>query len=196
MYPSTAEYSHIFYDQASNLKEFKENFVSSKLWRLNNLYTIIDKVGKTVPFIMNTAQHLVYSTSLTHPRLIILKSRQQGISTLWLISFFDDALFNKNFSVGLMAQGLDESSKLLERIGVLWKYIDIDVLKMLDVNKGKDNSKEFSFDNGSTFVTSQELNTRNTGVHPGSELIIKINLDEGAGADEVFVRYYAIMLFY
>ncbi len=150
LYPSTAEYSHIFYDKASNLKEFRENFVSSKLWRLNNLYTIIDKVGKTVPFIMNTAQHLVYSTSLTHPRLIILKSRQQGISTLWLISFFDDALFNKNFSVGLMAQGLDESSKLLERIGILWQYIPIDVLKMLDVDKAKDNSKEFSFNNGSS----------------------------------------------
>jgi hypothetical protein len=150
LYPSMQDYSDIFYTKAESKKDFLENYLSSKLWRLNNIYTIVDKRGNTVPFVMNRAQHLVYSTSLSHPRIIVLKSRQQGISTLWLISYFDDALFNKNFSVGLMAQGLDESSKLLERIGILWQHIDHDVLRLLEVNKSKDNSKEFSFTNGSS----------------------------------------------
>jgi hypothetical protein len=72
--------------------DFIENYLASKLWRLNNLYTIIDKYGRLLKFKMNPVQHLVYAELLKHPRLIILKSRQHGISTLMLINFFDDAL--------------------------------------------------------------------------------------------------------
>jgi len=58
-------------------KSFMEDFLPSKLWRLNNLYTIINKDGYKMQFLMNYAQHVVYSASLRHPRIIILKSRQQ-----------------------------------------------------------------------------------------------------------------------
>ena len=73
-----------------NDKDYVDTFLASKLWRLNNLYTFIDKDGERGIFKMNLAQHRVYAKSLVHPRLIILKSRQQGISTFWLISFLED----------------------------------------------------------------------------------------------------------
>ena len=49
----------------------------SKLWRLNNLFTITDKDGQLVRFVMNWAQHVVYAATLRHTRIIVLKSRQQ-----------------------------------------------------------------------------------------------------------------------
>ena len=100
-----------------------DNFLPSKLWRLNNCYTIIHKKGgKQVLFRMNRAQHIVYAASLLHPRIIILKSRQQGISTFWLINFFDDTMIEENFNIGLMAQGKDEAGTLLDRVKIAWDY--------------------------------------------------------------------------
>src|SRR5690554_1729296 len=63
---------------------FEQEYLRSKLWRLNNCYKIIDKHGQVIVFRLNKAQHKVYAASRVHPRVIILKSRQQGISTLWL----------------------------------------------------------------------------------------------------------------
>ena len=125
------------------------NFLPSKLWRLNNLYTIRDKFGIPVKFNLHRAQHIVYANALKHPRLIILKSRQQGISTLWLISFFDDAIFLDNMSCGLMAQDRDAATDLLERIDYAWLDMDQSVLQFLGIQRIVNNSKETSFSNGS-----------------------------------------------
>lgn len=127
-----------------------ENFLPSKLWRLNNLYTIVNKAGIRIPFQMNLSQHRVYSTKLIHPRIIILKSRQQGISTFWLISYLDDALFIPDLNIGLMAQGKSEASTLLKRIKLAWDCFPIEVKDFLGLSLDKDNSEEFAFSNGSS----------------------------------------------
>ena len=142
----------IFYNKPVDTTELTKRHMRSKLWRLNNLYTIVDKYGESIKFVMNRAQHIVYSASLRHPRLIILKSRQQGISTLWLIAFFDDCIFNKNFTSGLMAQGEDEAATLLTRTRVLWDNLNPAVKRMLGIDLYKKNTKEFSFTNGSSMV--------------------------------------------
>lgn len=146
---TVAQYVDLFYTDPSSDVELLRDFMTSKLWRLNNLYTIVNKFGKKVRFKMNLSQHKVYAASLKHPRLIILKSRQQGISTLWLVSFFDDAIVNSNFSIGLMAQGQDESSTLLERVKILWENLDPNVKAFFGVSTNRDNTKEFSLTNGS-----------------------------------------------
>ncbi len=128
-------------------KQFEDQYLSSKLWRLNNIYSVVNKDGELVTFKMNAAQHIVYARSRLHPRIIILKSRQQGISTFWLVSFFDDGLFQPLFSIGLMAQGNDEAATLLERTKMLWDNLSPDIKAFLDVDLDKDNTKEFSFTN-------------------------------------------------
>ena len=130
--------------------EFERRYLSSKLWRLNNLYSVIDKYGKPVTFRMNYAQHKVYASTRQHPRVIILKSRQQGISTFWLVCYFDDAVWAPFMNIGLMAQGTDEASTLLERTKFLWDTLNDDVKRYIGVILEKDNTKEFSFSNGST----------------------------------------------
>jgi len=131
-------------------EDFERKYLGNKLWRINNLYSVIDKYGTPCIFRMNYAQHAVYSATRKHPRIIILKSRQQGISTFWLVSYFDDAVWAPFMNIGLMAQGTDEASTLLERAKFLWDTLDQDVKNFNRAILEKDNTKEFSFNNGST----------------------------------------------
>jgi hypothetical protein len=150
----------------SSEREVMEKFLPSKLWRLNNLYTIIDKDGEKIPFRMNYAQHRVYAASLIHPRLVILKSRQQGISTFWLIYFFDSAVFGDDLSIGLMAQGKAEASTLLKRVKVAWDKLDPGIKQFLQIGLGKNNTEEFSFNNGSSiFVRTSFRSATLQGLH-------------------------------
>jgi len=130
--------------------DFERLYLRSKLWRLNNLYKVVDKNGKAVQFRMNYAQHRVYSATREHPRIIILKSRQQGISTFFLVSFFDDALFCPFLNIGLMAQGAAEAMTLLERSKFLWDNFDPQIKESLGIKLKKDNTKELAFSNHST----------------------------------------------
>lgn len=131
-------------------KKFESTYLTNKLWRMNNIYKVINKSGEVVTFRMNLAQHKVYSVSRIHPRVIILKSRQQGISTFWLVCYFDDSVFRPYLNVGLMAQGADEASTLLERTKFLWDKVSDEIKAFIKVALQKDNTKEFSFSNNST----------------------------------------------
>lgn len=140
----------LFKREPTSDEDFIANFLPNKLWRLNNIYTIVNKFGVRIRFVMNRAQHKVYSASLQHPRIIVLKSRQQGISTFWLISFLDDGIFIDDLNVGLLAQGLEEASTLLERVKLAWDAFPEAVKSFINVRLSKNNSKEYAFNNGST----------------------------------------------
>lgn len=131
-------------------EHFEKTYLRSKLWRLNNLYKVVDKDGELVLFRMNYAQHVVYAASRKHGRVIILKSRQQGISTFWLVSIFDDAIVCPYLTCGLMAQGTDEASTLLRRTKLLVQNLNPAVAAFFNVRITNDNSKEISFANKST----------------------------------------------
>lgn len=161
-----AGYADLFYREPTDDLDLIDNYVPSKLWRLNNLYTIINKYGSEVKFRMNASQHKVYAAALRHPRIIILKSRQQGISTLWLVSFFDDAITMPHYSIGLMAQGQDEAATLLTRTKLLWDKLDPSMKYYLSVESKKDNTKEFSLSNGSNiFIRSSFRSTTLQRLH-------------------------------
>lgn len=142
-----SEFTYLFDTTPKDNDDFIANYLSSKLWRLNNLYTITDKDANAVIFNMNHAQHVVYAASLVHPRLIILKSRQQGISTFWLISYFDDAITRPNCQIGLMAQGAAEASTLLKRVGLAWEKFPEYLKQFFNVSLLTDNTNEQGFSN-------------------------------------------------
>jgi hypothetical protein len=154
LFPQTKGYTSIFYNEPKNDTDLLHNYLSSKLWRLNNLYTIVDKWGNKIPFKMNESQFIVKSRSLKHPRLLILKSRQQGISTFWLLDYLDDALFMENMNIGLMSQGLKESGTLLKRVKTAIDNFPQGILDLLGVKQTTDNSGEIGFSNGSTIYIS------------------------------------------
>lgn len=130
--------------------DFERKYLRNKLWRLNNIYRVINKRGESVIFRMNKAQHKVYATARKHPRVIILKSRQQGISTFWLVSMFDDAVCCPYLNVGLMAQGTDEAATLLSRAKYLWDSLNPAIKAFFNVKLTTDNLKELGFSNKST----------------------------------------------
>ena len=156
----------IFRTSPTTDEELVTKYFSCKLWRLNNLYTIVDKKGNRTLFNMNLAQHVVYAASLQHARLVILKSRQQGISTFWLVAFLDEALVNPDFKIGLMAQGQSEAGTLLERTELAWETINPVLLSILGVSRVKDNSSEQGFSNNSTlFIRTSFRSTTLQGLH-------------------------------
>jgi len=136
----------------------------SKLWRLNHWYTIIDKDGNKLPFKMNRAQHLAFARQLKHPRSIILKSRQRGISTFFLINYFDDAITLPNLTVGMQSYGLEESAALLEKLTVAWESLNEYIKNsLLGVGLVKNNTKAMSFTNGSQVKVATSF--RGTTLH-------------------------------
>ena len=153
LYPDVAQHYDFFNEpipHGTPKEVVEQKYFRSKLWRLNNLYTIVNKDGDPVIFRMNYAQHRTYAAMRVHPRIIVLKSRQQGISTLWLVSFFDDCIWCPYLNLGLMAQGTDEASTLLERVKILWTELSDSVKVFLNVKRVADNATKFAFSNNST----------------------------------------------
>jgi hypothetical protein len=88
--------------------------LSSKEWRLNNLYRIVDKEGNSIPFRLNAVQKQVLA--LHHKRKIILKARQLGMSTFAVLDLIDDAIFTENLSCGIVSYSLEHAQHIFKKI--------------------------------------------------------------------------------
>ena len=132
--------------------ELMYKYLPSKLWRMNNIYKIIDKDGNPTIFKMNRAQFRVYAHKFLHWRLVILKSRQQGISTLFLIDYFDDSMTLSNLKSGLMAQDRDAATPLLERVKYTWDELDPMFINFWNRQLVVSNASTFGFNNNSQML--------------------------------------------
>lgn len=94
-------------DVSAKLTEYRD-----PMWRLHNLYYIIDKDGRRVKFQPNQAQ-LKYLREATHED-IILKARQLGFTTLMCIVGLDEALWIDDQSVGIIAHKLQDAGQIFE----------------------------------------------------------------------------------
>lgn len=79
-------------------------------WRINNLYSIIDKRSCRIKFNMNAVQQRVHACK--KKRKAVLKARQFGISTYGIIKLFDDTIWNKNRTNVILAHEQDAIEKL------------------------------------------------------------------------------------
>ncbi len=87
-----------------------KRLMSDQLWRINNLYKIIGKAGKLVPFKMNWAQEAFYHEM--HYLNAILKARQLGFTTFIQIFMLDECLFNANTRCGTIAHSLEDAKAI------------------------------------------------------------------------------------
>lgn len=129
-------------------QEFLDTKFCSKLWRLDNLYTIQPKSGPKKIMKLNGAQRKILQ-QYKHLRKIILKIRQTGVSTLYLAYNLDDCITIPGFNAGIQSYGQDESDKLAERARLMWEDLDPNVKGMLGVKLISDNAKGMMFSNGS-----------------------------------------------
>lgn len=126
--------------------ELAEKLLCDPLWRLNNLYDIIDKKGCRVRFKLNWAQEEMYH-SMWYCN-IILKARQLGISTFVCLLFLDRCLFNSNLSAGIIAHTREDAEMLFTRIKKAYDFLpdQIKALRPATV----DSARELVFSNGSS----------------------------------------------
>jgi len=123
-----------------------ERLLNDPLWRLNNLYWIIDKAGNKSLFRLNWAQEELYN-NLWYCNLI-LKARQLGISTFVCLLFLDRCLFNSNQHAGIIAHTREDAEVMFRRVKFAYDCLPHELKSILSVNT--DNSRELQLSNGST----------------------------------------------
>jgi hypothetical protein len=126
--------------------EQAESRLSDPLWRLNNLYWIIDKAGNKSLFNLNWAQKKLYQEMWYCN--VILKARQLGISTFVSLLFLDCCLFNSNLHAGIIAHTREDAEVMFRRVKFAYDSLPTELKQVLSVNT--DNARELQLSNGST----------------------------------------------
>lgn len=133
---------------SQEMEFFIKNYLSQPGWRLDNLYTIVNKEDKKVTLRLNFAQKLLFSVK--HPKTITLKSRQQGISTYKVAEGLDKCIYNEYTQAGIQSYGQSESKKLYKKALLMWEEYDKDIIELLDIKLISANAEGLTFSNGST----------------------------------------------
>lgn len=131
---------------SSQLDELAK-YLGDRLWRLNNLYKIVNKDGEVVTFQMNWAQKLLLNSLWF--RNVDLKGRQLGISTFYLILWLDTCLFIPNTTAVVIAHTLPDAQKLF-RDKVRFPYNNLPDAIRRGLPLRGDRAQEFEFANGSS----------------------------------------------
>lgn len=119
---------------------------SDKLWRLNNLYRIVDKQGRSIPFKMNPVQQIVAEDS--HKRKLCLKARQLGMSTYAVLDLLDDVLFNAHHAGGIVSYSLEHAQHIYKRIiGHALETLHTSLKPLVGIQT--QSAREITFANGS-----------------------------------------------
>jgi hypothetical protein len=123
-----------------------EKRLSDPIWRLNNLYWIVDKRGIRVRFQLNWAQQQLYDGSWYCN--IVLKARQLGISTFICLLFLDRCLFNSNMAAGIICHTLEDSQAMFKRIKFAYDSLPSEIKALRPA--AIDSARELVFSNGSS----------------------------------------------
>lgn len=140
-------------------EDAQEN-LPNQWWRLNNIYYILNERMERVLFMPNEAQKFLYYNLWFLN--IVLKARQLGFSTFIDILGFDQAYFNNNQRVVIIAQDRESAEKLFEE-KIQYPYDNLpDSVKALNPRL-KSNAREMKFTNNSSIrvVTSARSGTVN-----------------------------------
>lgn len=124
------------------------------IWRLNNLYWIKDENAREVRFQLNRSQRRLMARLWR--RNIILKSRQQGFSTLIQIMMLDMCVFTPNTSAGIILQTMPDAIKLFrEKIKFAYNRLPQAIRDAVPVVT--DSKTELVLGNGSSLQVATSL---------------------------------------
>lgn len=130
-------------------REAVELGLADPWWRICNLYWIVDKNGKPIPFEPNPEQEQFYRE--LHTRNAILKARQKGFSTLMQLLALDQCLFNDNFTANTIADTLPNAGKLFRKASFAYDRLPEAIKQARPLKKRTDS--EMVWANGSSFST-------------------------------------------
>lgn len=121
-------------------------------YRLQNIYSIIDRHGDTISFRLNKVQSDVLSN--LHSRNLILKARQLGMSTFAVLYLLDACIWNKNVSAGIVSYSLEHAQHIFKRI--IGHALD-NLPPWLHVPVINRSAREITFGNGSVLRVDTTL---------------------------------------
>lgn len=96
--------------------------LTSRAWRISNLYAIKDAYSQTVKFRPNSAQRHYYNRQ--HTCNHILKARKLGFSTFNMIDACDAMIFSPGTEVGIIDNTLPDAKKKLSMIRFAIEHLD------------------------------------------------------------------------
>lgn len=128
-----------------NEREFKI-LASDKMWRLHNLYYIVNEQGQKLLFRPRTAQ--LQFLIERHGFDIILKARQLGFSTIIQLDMLDDCLFNGNKNAGIIAQSMKDAEEIFAT-KLKFPYDNFPGFLKEFIYPIRDSRTEIEFNNGS-----------------------------------------------
>jgi hypothetical protein len=139
-----------------------KNTLANKLWRLQNIYKIRDKNKNLITFKLNNIQNIIYNDIKDQIpiRHYIIKSRQVGISTFFILWWLDDTIFHKNTITGILAHKW-------ESLHHLWGIIDIAIRHLPEQLKpqlSEDTKHSLYFEQIESRIFIS-LSIRSTGIH-------------------------------
>jgi len=120
-----------------------------KKWYIEKFLKIKNKKAEMVPFVFNKAQNLIYSKWLEcmrdniPPKFVVLKSRQQGISTWSEGMIFADTANNELKSSYIIAHEGDASSNLFSMSKLFYDELPSIIKPM----RSRNNQKALIFEN-------------------------------------------------
>jgi hypothetical protein len=117
--------------------------VATKLAMVENLLWIVNKEAQLQLLTLNRAQRLLFAN--WYNRLILIKSRQEGISTAVLAYFFIEAQLIPGLVVAIVSHEDFATRRLLDKVDTFHKYLPNSMKSKLFHDS--DNEKEF--ENGS-----------------------------------------------
>jgi hypothetical protein len=113
----------------------------NKSWRMNNLYYVSDKAGRRVRFKPNWAQQLLYDSP--SPFNAVLKARQIGITTGYIIDYLDDAMYNENFTSACISHKRESIETIFKIARYAYKYVPDEIKP--EISKGGGSKYELYF---------------------------------------------------
>jgi hypothetical protein len=125
--------------------------LKDKKWRLQNLYKITNKEGFEVNFTLNWAQEELLDKFWY--QMLILKARQLGVTTFFVISFLDDCFWLDNISAGVIADKRESSEEIFKK-KAKFAYDRMPSWTRLFNSATNDRSGELAFRNGSSYRVS------------------------------------------
>lgn len=129
--------------------------LADRIWRLQNLYWVVDEDGNLIKFKLRPAQ--IYLMENMHYKNIILKARQLGFTTFICIFMLDYALFNRNKSLGIIAHTKDDASVIFRKVKIAWENFPQHLKDWFKLTTVGDSAVEYQFTNGSVMRVSTSL---------------------------------------
>lgn len=127
------------------IEEYFKN-IATKESRMDKLYWIKTKSGSVAKYKRNWAQ--LEMNESPHPKQIILKARQLGISTEVQLNILDDALTIPNLHCGIICHTRDDASHIFEN-KLKFAYDNLDPITKAAVKIETSNVNELVLSNGS-----------------------------------------------